>query len=77
MTQAVFPALRDFGNHHNFGQMNLTKERSLVEIILFAAVVFGVWLFIWAVILVSTALEVVAALITLIALILFALRGGE
>jgi hypothetical protein len=57
--------------------MNLTKERSRAEIILFAAAVFGIWLFIWAVILVSAALEVTAVLITLLALIIFALRGGE
>jgi hypothetical protein len=57
--------------------MNLTKERSRAEIILFAAAIFGIWLFIWAVILVSAALGVVSALITLAALILFALRDRE
>jgi hypothetical protein len=57
--------------------MNLTKERSRAELILFAAAVFGIWLSIWAVILVSAALEVVAVLITLIALIIFALRNAE
>ncbi len=57
--------------------MNLTKERSRAEIILFALAIFGVWLFIWAVILVSATLGVVAGLITLAALILFALRDSE
>ncbi len=57
--------------------MNLTKERSRAEIILFAAVIFGIWLSIWAVILVSATLGVVAGLITLAALILFALRDSD
>jgi hypothetical protein len=57
--------------------MNLTKERSRAEIILFASAIFGIWLSIWAVILVSAALEAVAVLITLMALIIFALRGAE
>jgi hypothetical protein len=57
--------------------MNLTKERSRAEIILFAAAIFGIWLSIGAVILVSATLGVVAGLITLIPLILFALRGSE
>lgn len=57
--------------------MNLMKERSRGEIILFAAAVFGVWLSIWAVILTSAALEVVAVLTTLIALIIFAFRNSE
>jgi hypothetical protein len=57
--------------------MNLMKERSRGEIILFASAILGIWLSIWAVILVSAALEVVAVLITLIALIIFALRDNE
>ena len=57
--------------------MNLTKERSRAEIILFATAIFGIWLSIWAVILVSATLGVVSGLITLTALILFALRGSE
>jgi len=57
--------------------MNLTKERSRAEIILFASAIFGIWLSIWAVILVSAALGVAAGLITLAALILFALRDSE
>ncbi len=64
-------------NRHNFRPMNLTKERSRAEIILFAAAIFGIWLSIWAVILVSATLGVVSGLITLTALILFALRGSE
>jgi hypothetical protein len=56
--------------------MNLIKERSRGEIILFASAIFGIWLSIGAVILVSAALEVVAVLITLIALIIFALRDS-
>ena len=57
--------------------MNLTKERSRTEIIMFAAAIFGIWLSIWAVILVSATLGVVAGLITLTALILFALRDSD
>jgi hypothetical protein len=57
--------------------MNLTKERSRAEIILFASAIFGIWLFIWAVILVSATLGVVSGLITLAALIIFALRDSE
>ena len=57
--------------------MNLTKERSRAEILLFALAIFGLWLFLWAVILVSATLAVVSALITLTALIIFALRGSE
>jgi hypothetical protein len=56
--------------------MNLTKERSRGEIILFAAAIFGIWLFIWAVILVNITLGVVSGLITLAALLLFALRDS-
>jgi uncharacterized membrane protein len=69
--------LRDFLNRHKFRLMNLTKERSRAEIILFASAIFGIWLSIWAVILVSAALGVAAGLITLAALILFALRDSE
>ena len=57
--------------------MNLIKERSRAEIILFASAIFGIWLSIWGVILVSAALEVVAVAITLIALIVFAFRGAD
>ncbi len=57
--------------------MNLMKERSCGELALFAAAVFGIWLSIWAVIFVSAALEAVAVGITLIAVIIFALRGND
>ena len=57
--------------------MNLTKERSRGEIILFAAAVFGVWLSIWAVILTSAPLDILAVLFTLIPLIIFAVRSCE
>jgi hypothetical protein len=56
--------------------MNLIKERSRGEIILFASAIFGIWLSIGAVILVSATLEVVSVLITLVALIIFALRDS-
>jgi hypothetical protein len=52
-------------------------ERSRGEIILFAAAIFGIWLSIWAVILVSKWLEVVSVGITLVALICFALRDTD
>jgi hypothetical protein len=56
--------------------MNLIKERSRAEIILFASAIFGIWLSIWGVILVSGPLETVAVLITLTVLIIFALRDS-
>ncbi len=49
-------------------------ERTRGEIILFAAAAFGVWLSIWAVILVSQWLEAGALVIALGALCGFALR---
>ncbi|MGD0411964.1 MAG: hypothetical protein ABSC18_09685 [Verrucomicrobiota bacterium] len=49
-------------------------ERTRGEIILFAAAIFGIWLSIWAVILVSKWLEAAALVITLGALSGFALR---
>ena len=49
-------------------------ERSRGEIILFAAAAFGVWLSIWAVILVSKGLGAAALVITLGALSGLALR---
>jgi hypothetical protein len=52
-------------------------DRSRGEIILFAAAIFGIWLSIWAVILVSKWLVAVSVLITLVALICFALRDNE
>lgn len=57
--------------------MNLMKERSRGEIILFASAIFGIWLSIWAVLLTSAALEVISVLITLVALIIFAFRNSE
>ena len=57
--------------------MNLTKERSRGEIILFASVIFGIWLGVWAVILVSAMLGAVSGLFTLVPLIIFALRDRE
>ena len=52
-------------------------ERSRSEIILFAVAIFGVWLSIWAVILVSKWLEATAIALTLGALIAFALRDSD
>ena len=49
-------------------------ERSRGEIILFAAAAFGVWLAVWAVVLVSKGLGAAALVITLGALCGFALR---
>jgi len=57
--------------------MNLMKDRSRGEIALFAAGAFGVYLTIWAVILVSASLEVIGVLFTLIAAIVFALRAAD
>jgi hypothetical protein len=52
-------------------------ERSRGEIILFALAVFGVWLSIWAVILVNKWLVATAFAITLGALLGFALRDSD
>jgi hypothetical protein len=57
--------------------MNNSKERSRGEIILFAVAIFGVWLSIWAVILVSKWLEATSVAITLGALLGFALRDSD
>lgn len=57
--------------------MNKSMERSRGEIILFAVAIFGIWLSIWAVIFVSKWLEVASVLITLTALICFALRDTD
>jgi nitrate reductase NapE component len=60
-----------------FPAMNLIKERSRAEIILFAVIIFGVWLSIWAVILVSSFLEVTSLIIALGGLIGFALLDSD
>jgi hypothetical protein len=52
-------------------------ERSRGEIILFAVAIFGIWLSIWGVILVSKWLLGAAVLITLSTLICFALRDTD
>jgi nitrate reductase NapE component len=57
--------------------MDNSSERSRGEIILFIVAIFGIWLSIWAVILVSNWLEVVAVGLTLCALIGFALRDTD
>jgi len=57
--------------------MNNSMERSRGEIILFAVAIFGIWLSIWAVILVSKWLVVTSVLITLAALVCFALRDTD
>jgi hypothetical protein len=57
--------------------MNNSMERSRGEIILFAVAIFGIWLSIWAVILVSKWLEITSVAITLCALLGFALRDSD
>ena len=57
--------------------MNNSKERSRGEIILFAVAIFGIWLSIWAVILVSKWLELTSVALTLGALLVFALRDSD
>jgi hypothetical protein len=57
--------------------MNNSMERSRGEIILFAVAIFGIWLSIWAIILVSKWLEAAAVGITLCALLGFALRDSD
>lgn len=69
------PPLRGAGNRRSLGAMNLMKDRLRAEIILFAVGVFGVWLSIWAVILVSKWLEAIAVLTTLVPLLIFAFRA--
>jgi hypothetical protein len=57
--------------------MNNSKERSRGEIILFAVAIFGIWLSIWAIILVSKWLEATSFALTLAALLGFALRDSD
>jgi hypothetical protein len=57
--------------------MNYSMERSRGEIILFAVAIFGVLLSIWAVILVSAWLEATSVIITLGALLGFAIRDSD
>jgi hypothetical protein len=57
--------------------MNNSTERSRCEIALFAVAIFGIWLSIWAVILVSKWLEAISVAITLGALLGFALRDSD
>ena len=57
--------------------MNDSKERSRAEIILFAVAILGIWLSIWAVILVSKWFVAVSFAITLAALLGFALRDSD
>jgi hypothetical protein len=57
--------------------MNKSMERSRGEIILFAVAIFGIWLSICGVILVSKWLVGTAAAITLCALLGFALRDSD
>jgi hypothetical protein len=57
--------------------MNIGMERSRGEIILFAVAVFGGWLSIWAVILVSKWLAAASVAITLSALFGFALCDSD
>jgi hypothetical protein len=57
--------------------MNRSMERSRAEIIMFASAIFGIWLSIWAIILVSKWLELTSVVITLGALIGFALRDTD
>ena len=57
--------------------MNHSMERSRGEIILFIIAIFGVWLSIWAVILVSKWLEATSFAITLGALLGFCWRNND
>jgi len=57
--------------------MNNSMERSRGEIILFAVAIFGIWLTIWGVILVSKWLVGTAAAIILGCLLGFALRDSD
>ena len=57
--------------------MKCFMERSRGEIIMFAVAVFGVWLSIWGVILVSKWLVALSIALTLGALIGFALRDSD
>jgi hypothetical protein len=57
--------------------MNNSRERSRGEIIMFAVAAFGVWLSIWAVILVSAWLEAISFTLVLACLLGFALRDSD
>jgi len=52
-------------------------ERSRAEIGLFAATAFGIWLFVWGVILVNKWLAALALVLCLFCLGCFALRNSE
>ena len=52
-------------------------ERTRTEIGLFAAGAFGIWLFVWGVILVNKWLAAFAVLLILFCLACFALRNSE
>jgi hypothetical protein len=57
--------------------MNNSSERSRGEIILFIIAIFGVWVSIWAVVLVSKWLEVFSFGLVLFSLVCFALRDSD
>jgi hypothetical protein len=57
--------------------MRLSMERSNSELALFGATAFGVWLFVWGIILVSKWLSLFALLLCLICLGCFALRNSD
>jgi hypothetical protein len=75
MTKPCRFGLAPGGLFYYFLPMNLMKERSRGEIIMFATAIFGIWLSIWAVILTSVALDVVAVLFVLLPLLIFAFRA--
>ncbi|HEY3861665.1 MAG TPA: hypothetical protein VGO59_07245 [Verrucomicrobiae bacterium] len=57
--------------------MNNSKDRSRSEIVMFIVLIFGVWVSIWAVILVNKWLELTSFILTLGCLIGFALRDTD
>lgn len=56
--------------------MNLIKDRSCGELVLFAMGALGVYLSIWAVILVSATLECLSFILLLLSVVIFALRDN-
>ncbi len=57
--------------------MNKSMDRSRAEIVMFAAAAFGIWTFVWSIILTNIWLGAFAFLIILSALIAFAIRNAD
>ncbi len=57
--------------------MNKSMDRSRAEIVMFATAAFGIWMFVWSIILTNLCLGAFAFVIILSALIAFAIRNSD